>query len=62
MENKRIPFLVRLHKDTRQMLVRAAEEDRRSMSAIIDECVRLQLQARYSELQPRLNRFLSGAK
>jgi hypothetical protein len=63
MDNpKRIPFLVRLHKDSRELLTKAAEDQRRSVSSIIDQCVRDQLQARYSELQPRLQRFLSGVK
>lgn len=62
MENKRIPFLVRLHKDSRELLTKAAEDQRRSVSSIIDQCVRDQLQTRYGELQPRLQRFLSGVK
>jgi uncharacterized protein (DUF1778 family) len=63
MDNtKRIPFLVRLHKDSRELLTKAAEDQRRSVSSIIDQCVRDQLQTRYGELQPRLQRFLSGVK
>ena len=62
MDTKRIPFLVRLHKDSRELLTKAAEDQRRSVSSIIDQCVRDQLQTRYGELQPRLQRFLSGVK
>jgi len=62
MDNKRIPFLVRLHKDSRELLAKASEDQRRSISSIIDQCVRDQLQTRYGELQPRLQRFLSGVK
>ena len=63
MDNpKRIPFLVRLHKDSRELLTKASEDQRRSVSSIIDQCVRDQLQTRYGELQPRLQRFLSGVK
>lgn len=62
MDTKRIPFLVRLHKDSRELLAKAAEDQRRSVSSIIDQCVRDQLQTRYGELQPRLQRFLSGVK
>jgi uncharacterized protein (DUF1778 family) len=63
MDNtKRIPFLVRLHKDSRELLAKAADDQRRSVSSIIDQCVRDQLQTRYGELQPRLQRFLSGVK
>jgi hypothetical protein len=62
MENKRIPVLARLHADTRQLLTRAADEQRRSLSSIIDQCVRDQLQPRYGELKPRLEKFLMGVK
>lgn len=62
MDTKRIPFLVRLHKDSRELLTKASEDQRRSVSSIIDQCVRDQLQPRYGELQPRLQRFLSGVK
>lgn len=62
MDTKRIPFLVRLHKDNRELLNKASEDQRRSVSSIIDQCVRDQLSPRYGELQPRLQRFLSGVK
>ena len=62
METKRIPFLVRLHKDSRELLTKAAEDQRRSVSSIIDQCVRDQLQPRYGELNPRLQKFLMGVK
>lgn len=62
MENKRTPFLVRLHKDSRELLNKASEEQRRSISSIIDQCVRDQLQPRYGDLQPRLQKFLMGVK
>ena len=62
MDTKRIPFLVRLHKDSRELLTKAAEDQRRSVSSIIDQCVRDQLMPKYGELQPRLQRFLSGVR
>ena len=62
MDNKRIPVLARLHPDTRQLLTRAAEDQRRSLSSLIDQCVRDQLQPRYGQLEPRLQRFLMGVK
>ena len=62
MNNKRIPVLARLHQDTRELLTRAAEDQRRSLSSLIDQCVRDQLQPRYGKLSPRLDRFLSGVK
>ncbi len=62
MDNKRIPFLVRLHRDNRELLAKAAADQRRSVSSIIDQCVREQLQPRYGELNPRLQKFLMGVK
>ena len=56
------PFLMRLHPQTRQLLDTAAVDQHRSVSSIIDQCVRDQLQPRYGELQPRLQRFLSGVR
>lgn len=62
MDTKRIPFLVRLHKDSRELLTKASEDQRRSVSSIIDQCVRDQLQPRYGQLEPRLQKFLMGVK
>ena len=56
------PFLMRLHPLTRELLDRAAADQHRSVSSLIDQCVRDQLQPRYGELQPRLQRFLSGVR
>lgn len=56
------PFLMRLHPHTRQLLDKAAADQHRSISSLIDQCVRDQLQPRYGELQPRLQRFLSGVR
>ena len=56
------PFLTRLRPDTRALLDKAAEDQRRSISSLIDEAVRAQLQPRYGQLEPRLQRFLSGVK
>lgn len=56
------PFLMRLHPHTRHLLDKAAADQHRSVSSLIDQCVRDQLQPRYGELQPRLQRFLSGVR
>lgn len=56
------PFLMRLHPATRELLDKAAADQHRSVSSLIDQCVREQLQPRYGELQPRLQRFLSGVR
>jgi hypothetical protein len=62
MENTLKPFLTRLRPETRMLLDKAAEDQRRSISSLIDQCVRDQLQPRYGQLTPRLDRFLSGVK
>ena len=62
MENTLKPFLTRLRPETRLLLDKAAEDQRRSISSLIDQCVRDQLQPRYGQLSPRLERFLSGVK
>lgn len=56
------PFLIRLRAETRELLDKAAEDQRRSRASIVDELVREGLQARYGTLEPRLQRFLMGVK
>ena len=53
---------MRLHPATKELLDKAAADQHRSVSSLIDQCVREQLQPRYGELQPRLQRFLSGVR
>ena len=62
MDKKTTPFLIRLRPATRALLDAAAEDQRRSRASIIDELVREGLGQRYGQLQPRLQRFLSGVK
>ena len=62
MDNTLKPFLTRLRPETRLLLDKAAEDQRRSISSLIDQCVRDQLQPRYGQLTPRLERFLSAVK
>lgn len=56
------PFLIRLRQETRELLDKAAQDQRRSRASIVDEVVREALQARYGSLEPRLQRFLMGTK
>jgi uncharacterized protein (DUF1778 family) len=56
------PLVVRLRPDTRELLDRAAEDQRRSLASIVDEAVREQLRDRYADVQDRLHRFLQGAR
>lgn len=56
------PLVVRLRPDTRALLDRAAEDQRRSLASIVDEAVREQLRDRYSDVSQRLDRLLQGAR
>ena len=62
MKPKHKPFMMRLHPLTRELLDKAAADQGRSVSSLIDQSVREQLQPKYGELQPRLQRFLSGVR
>ncbi len=62
MRPKLKPFMMRLHPLTRELLDKAAADQGRSVSSLIDQSVREQLQPKYGELQPRLQRFLSGVR
>jgi hypothetical protein len=55
------PFMVRLRPTTRELLDRAAEDQRRSRASIIDELIREGL-TKYADVNDRLHRFLQGAK
>lgn len=57
-EKTLIPFLIRLRPDTRALLDRAADEQRRSRASIIDEIVRDTLRDRYAPVSDRLHRLL----
>ena len=46
------PFLMRLKPETKGLLVKAKEDQRRSISSLIDESVRVQLGYRYGGLDP----------
>lgn len=59
-ENK--PFMVRLRPSTRELLDKAAEDQRRSRASIIDELIRDGLRQRYADVNDRLARLLQGAK
>ena len=56
------PFLIRMRPATRELLNKAAADQHRSVSSLIDQCIHEQLHARYGELQPRLQRFLTGVR
>jgi hypothetical protein len=59
---KNKPLVVRLRPDTRELLDRAADDQRRSLASIVDELVRRELSTRYGDVNDRLRRFLDGPK
>lgn len=60
MQNK--PFMVRLRPTTRQLLDKAAEDQRRSRASIIDELIRDALTPRYADVNDRLQRLFQGGQ
>lgn len=59
---KTIPFMVRLRPDVHSLVKRAAEDQRRSMASVIDQCCREQLGDRYADVHDRLNRLIQQAR
>lgn len=55
------PFMVRLRPHTRDLLDRAAEDQRRSRASIIDQLIRENLGQRYADVNDRIARLLQGA-
>jgi hypothetical protein len=62
MATKNKPLLIRLREDTRQLLDRAAEDQRRSRASLVDEILREHLEARYADVTSRLDHLLSQAR
>jgi uncharacterized protein (DUF1778 family) len=56
------PFMVRLRPSTRQLLDKAAEDQRRSRASIIDELIRDALTPRYADVNDRLQRLFQGGQ
>lgn len=51
-------FTLRLRPESRALLDKAAEDQRRSRASIIEECIRRELTPRYSDTHARLNAML----
>lgn len=58
MDKQNKPFMVRLRPSTRELLDKAAEDQRRSRASIIDELIRSALTARYANVNERLQALL----
>lgn len=55
------PFMVRLRPHTRDLLDRAAQDQRRSRASIIDQLIRENLSRRYADVNDRLDKLLQAA-
>jgi hypothetical protein len=61
METNR-PFMMRLQASTRELLDRAARDQRRSRASIVDQLIRDNLSRRYADVHDRLDKLLQGTK
>jgi uncharacterized protein (DUF1778 family) len=60
MQNK--PFMIRLRPASRELLDKAAADQRRSRASIVEELIRDALMPRYSDVNQRLQRLLDGGQ
>lgn len=58
MDNRNKPFMIRLRPETRELLDRAAQDQRRSRASLVDQAVREHLEGRYSEIGQRVTKLL----
>lgn len=59
MSDKYTPFFVRLRPKARKLLDKAAEIERKSRAALIDEAVVAHLENKYTDITSRLDQMLS---
>lgn len=60
MQNK--PFMIRLRPASRELLDKAAADQRRSRASIVDELIRDALTPRYADVNDRLQRLFQGGQ
>ena len=61
MTQKNIPLLVRIRPSSKQLLEKAAVEQRRSQASLVDTLIVDNLSREYADTDERLNKFFSGA-
>lgn len=61
MTQKNIPLLVRIRPSSKQLLEKAAVEQRRSQASLVDTLIVDNLSRDYSDTDERLNKFFNGA-
>lgn len=61
MTQKNIPLLVRIRPSSKQLLEKAAVQQRRSQASLVDTLIVDNLSREYADTDERLNKFFSGA-
>lgn len=61
MTQKNIPLLVRIRPSSKQLLEKAAVQQRRSQASLVDTLIVDNLSRDYSDTDERLNKFFNGA-
>lgn len=61
MTQKNIPLLVRIRPSSKQLLEKAAVEQRRSQASLVDTLIVDNLSREYADTDERLNKFFNGA-
>ena len=62
MKQKTVPLLVRIRPSSKQLLEKAADQQRRSQASLVDTLIVDNLSREFSDTDDRLNKFLNGAK
>lgn len=56
------PFMIRMRPETRQLLDRAAADQRRSRTSLVEQAIRELLEARYADVGSRLEQMLGQTR
>jgi len=62
MKQKNIPLLVRIRPSSKQLLEKAADQQRRSQASLVDTLIVDNLSREFADTDDRLNKFFNGAK
>ncbi len=62
MSKQNKPFMIRLRPESRELLDKASEDQRRSRASIVEELIRDSLTPRYADVNDRLSRLIQGGQ
>jgi len=60
MKTKNVPVLVRIRPSSKDLLIRAAKDQRRSQASVVDTLIVDNLSRQYASTDDRLDQFLKG--